>query len=79
MLFVSITRLRIGPGGMCAVCLCAVRVASQNGAGKSRGLLLSGRGRVFWTRTIWNDEAAMRSFMLSGAHREVMPRLWSVR
>jgi hypothetical protein len=33
------------------------------------------RGRVFWTRTLWRDEAAMRSFMVGGAHRWVMPKL----
>jgi hypothetical protein len=30
---------------------------------------------VFWTRSVWIDEAGMRSFMRSGAHRRVMPRL----
>jgi len=37
--------------------------------------LLSDRSRVYWTRTVWSDEAAMRSFMVSGAHRRTMPRL----
>jgi uncharacterized protein DUF3291 len=30
---------------------------------------------AFWTRTLWNDQDAMRVFMLSGAHRRMMPRL----
>ena len=31
--------------------------------------------RVFWTRTLWRDQGAMRDFMRSGAHRTVMPKL----
>jgi hypothetical protein len=30
---------------------------------------------VFWTRTLWRDEQAMRAFMTSGAHRAVMPKI----
>jgi hypothetical protein len=30
---------------------------------------------AFWTRTLWTDESAMRSFMLSGVHRLIMARL----
>lgn len=30
---------------------------------------------AFWTRTLWRDRAAMRGFMLSGAHRTSMPKL----
>ena len=26
-----------------------------------------------WTRSAWKDEASMRAFMLSGAHRKAMP------
>jgi hypothetical protein len=37
--------------------------------------LLRDSNNVYWTRTVWMTEAAMRSFMLSGPHRQVMPRL----
>ena len=30
---------------------------------------------AFWTLTLWRDRAAMRGFMLSGAHRKAMPKL----
>ena len=32
-------------------------------------------GLVFWTRTVWRDEVAMRAFVRSGAHNKVMPKL----
>src|SRR5260370_18460992 len=31
--------------------------------------------RSFWTRTLWKDQQAMRTFMTSGFHRRVMPKL----
>jgi hypothetical protein len=30
---------------------------------------------TYWTRSLWANEAAMTSFMLSGVHRTVMPKL----
>jgi hypothetical protein len=37
--------------------------------------LLRDANRVFWTRTMWRDEQAMRTFMTTGAHRKAMPKL----
>lgn len=31
--------------------------------------------KTYWTCTIWESEEAMRAFMLSGAHRAVMPKM----
>jgi heme-degrading monooxygenase HmoA len=30
---------------------------------------------AYWTMTLWRDTAAMRAFMLSGAHKDAMPKL----
>jgi hypothetical protein len=37
-------------------------------------------GAVFWTMSLWTDEAAMRAFKASGAHGAVMPKNidWSI-
>lgn len=37
--------------------------------------VLNDRKRAFWTATVWTTEAAMKNFMLGGAHREAMPKL----
>ena len=37
--------------------------------------LLRDSNNTYWTRTVWTTEAAMKSFMLAGAHQQVMPRL----
>ena len=34
-----------------------------------------GRDRIFWTKSVWRDEATMRAFMTSGAHLKAMPKL----
>lgn len=34
-----------------------------------------GPDRIFWTKSVWRDETAMRAFMSSGAHVQAMPKL----
>src|SRR5262249_12224016 len=52
---------------------------ARRAEGHLHSSLLRDADRVFWTRTMWTTEETMKTFMLSGAHREVMPRLldWS--
>ena len=76
--FVSITRLRVRswrylPGFV----IQSFRAAHQAklAAGSLAVSVLRDADRAFWTRTIWSDEAAMRSFMRSGVHRRVMAGL----
>ena len=78
MPFVSITRLRVRswryvPGFL----IQSVRAAHQakRATGSLAVSVLRDADRAFWTRTVWHDEAAMRSFMRSGMHRRIMGRL----
>jgi Domain of unknown function (DUF3291) len=78
MSFVSITRLRVRSWRyLPAFLLQAFRSARQAkvASGNLAVSVLRDANLAFWTRTVWSEEAAMRSFMLSGAHRRVMPRL----
>src|SRR5215469_7726699 len=54
-------------------------VRSSRQAKRARGnlgvSLLRDGHMASWTRTVWDTEAAMKSFMLSGPHRQAMPRL----
>jgi heme-degrading monooxygenase HmoA len=78
MPFVSITRLRVRrwrylPGFL----IQSIRAARQakRAPGSLSVSVLRDADRAFWTRTVWRDEAAMRSFMRSGVHRRIMARL----
>jgi hypothetical protein len=78
MPFVSITRLRVRRWRyLPQFVFQSIRAARQ--AMKAPGSLtvsvLRDGDRAFWTRTVWRDEAAMRSFMRSGVHRRIMARL----
>ena len=78
MPFVSITRLRVRSWRYLAAFLIqsfhAARRA-RRAAGSLGVCVLRDANLAFWTRTVWIDETAMRSFMRSGVHRRVMPRL----
>lgn len=65
-MFVSVTRLRIRRlWDMPAFAVQALRSALQakNAKGNVSVALLAEARRTFWTRTIWIEESAMRSFM----------------
>jgi hypothetical protein len=78
VIFVSITRLRIRYWlYLPAFFVAAGRSASQAKAapGCIGVCLLRDADNAFWTRTLWESEADMRGYMLSGSHGRVMPRL----
>lgn len=76
--FVSLTRLRIRSiRFLLAFALHAIRTRNQcsRSPGFLRGALLPDRQWTFWTLTVWDDEASMRAYILSGDHKKAMPRL----
>lgn len=75
MVFVSGTRLHLRSWRFFPpFFLHANRSASQARAaeGNLRVKLHRDRQAGFWTCTLWRDEAAMRAFMMSGAHAKSM-------
>jgi hypothetical protein len=78
MPFVSITRLRVRSWLYLPMFAAyAWRSARQCAAapGNRNTELLADRARTFWTVTLWENEAAMKQFMLAGTHRLAMPKL----
>jgi heme-degrading monooxygenase HmoA len=78
MPFVSVTRLRVRAlRYLPTFSFNALRAARQakTAPGNLAVSLLADANLAFWTRTLWNDQDAMRAFMLSGAHRQMMPCL----
>jgi quinol monooxygenase YgiN len=78
MPFVSITRLRLRSWTYLPVFfVAALRSALQarRAAGNISVIVLRDARNTFWTQSLWRDEAAMRSFMMSGAHQTIMPKL----
>ncbi|MGE5735499.1 MAG: DUF3291 domain-containing protein [Acidobacteriota bacterium] len=78
MALVSITRLRVRSWRyLLPFMIFAIRSSRQaRRAEGNRGVsLLRDAHLAFWTRTVWKTEESMKAFMLSGPHRQVMPRL----
>jgi hypothetical protein len=76
--FVSVTRLRVRSWRFLPMFFWrALRSARQ--ASKAEGnlaaCLLREQRNTFWTATAWTDDAAMKKFMLAGAHRAAMGKL----
>ncbi len=78
MVFVSVTRLRIRkwrylPAFFYYTLLSAWQARRAEG---NLGLSIHRDARqVYWTITVWRDEAAMREFRNHGAHLRAMPKL----
>src|SRR4051812_28541107 len=78
MPFVSITRLRLRSIRFLPVFALHTRrtiaQVEQAGGFLAGGLMPDRRG-TFWTMTMWQDQLAMRAYIASGPHLQVMPRL----
>lgn len=74
---ISITRLRLRSVWFELPFLWhAVRSHIQaKGADGCLGVNIRRANGAYWTMTMWRDTAAMRAFMLSGAHKDAMPKL----
>ena len=78
MVFVSITRLRVRSWRfMPAFAAHTLRTNFQvkRAEGFAGGGLLPDRKLTFWTMTLWQDQAAMRAYITTGAHLKAMPKL----
>ena len=78
MPLISVTRLRVRgllylPGFVLRTFQSAFQAKAA--AGNLRMRLLRDARLAFWTVTVWESEAAMRDFMLAGAHRKAMHNL----
>lgn len=78
MAFNSITRLRLRSFFTLPAFLRDAQASAEQ-AGRSTGfiagaLLTEGR-MVFWTRTAWENEEAMKAYRDDATHRAIMPKL----
>lgn len=78
MAFVSVTRLRVRSAWtLPAFFWLAGRSYTQ--ARKAEGCIAASLrqapNRVFWTISLWREEAAMAAYRASGVHRRAMPKL----
>jgi len=75
---VSITRLRVRSWLDIPSFLWHAQASQRQlrrSAGFRRGALSPSLRRVFWTVSVWDDDAAMKRFRDTGAHRTAMPKL----
>jgi hypothetical protein len=78
MSLISVTRLRVRSIRFLPMFLWYSFKSNQqakHAPGNLASTVRAQENNVFWTMTVWEDEASMRSFMRSGAHREVMPKI----
>jgi heme-degrading monooxygenase HmoA len=78
MPFVSITRLRIRSRDyvdLFAAALPGVYAQAAEAPGNLGMDLLADANDTFWTKSVWTDRDAMRGYMTSGDHGDVMPHL----
>lgn len=78
MAFVSVTRLRLRSLHYLPLFLVdAIQSLQQakQAPGNFKAITRTQWKLVFWTMTVWESEAAMRSYMRSGAHGQSMPKL----
>ena len=78
MPFVSITRLRLGSIFRLIPFMRANNASIRtliHTPGLIVGKELLDKGLTFWTLTIWEDDASMRSFRNSAGHRKAMQKL----
>ena len=79
MNLISVTRLRLRKlrflPGFAWFAVCSSMQAKRS-EGNLRTLTIKDRGLIFWTITVWRDQAAMRVFRNSGNHKVAMPKLF---
>lgn len=78
MVFISVTRLRLRSPLYFPIFLWKVWLTTRqlvNTPGFLGGKLLRDANRTFWTMTAWEEQAAMKIYRNSGAHRSVMPNI----
>jgi hypothetical protein len=78
MTFISLTRLRLRSIRFVPFFFIhAVRSNNQvrQSSGFLGGSLLNDRDWTFWTMTAWDSPESMRAYMISGAHKQAMPKL----
>ena len=80
MAFVSVTRLRVRSYFYLPQFIWWANKSARQAEvspGFLGGILMRNARNVFWTLTVWNEEASMNAYRIAGAHRSVMPKLLS--